>query len=181
MIFKDANLTVCSVSYNDLNYLEFQESILRNLASFDYKRLIINTSEKVEVGDFDRIHADKVIFIDVGTRHGSGAHGFALNFVFRHVETEYALLIDPDALLLQPGWDEVLAAELTGRTIAIGSPYSPEEKGLRYQDFPNGIIFFCKADPIKSLNLNWQTSLPWLIRKPLLDWAHTFPSFLVVE
>ncbi|HAV94012.1 MAG TPA: hypothetical protein DCW33_03985, partial [Proteobacteria bacterium] len=110
----------------------------------------------------------KAFSVDIGTLWGSDAHGRGVNMILENIDTEYGLLIDPDAVLLAPEWDRLLSRELSDGCIAIGSPYPPEYGKQRHQNFPNACIFFFKVAPLLELAIDWEPLFPQKYRNLLM-------------
>lgn len=168
-----SDLTVCTINYNTSRYIRFQDRILRSLAADGgYKRLILDTSPSSEIYALTGLPETDIASVDTGTRYGSETHGFGVNWLIEHANTEYALLIDPDAVLLRQNWDTLLKAELSDTCVAIGSPYNPNHGRRRHQDFPNAICFFFRVKPLQEIHVNWEPlSFRW--RKPLIRVVHS--------
>lgn len=168
-----SDLTVCTVNYNTSKYIRFQDRILRGLASNDgFKRIIVDTSSSSDLSLLSGLPETEIASIDTGTRYGSETHGFGVNWLIKHVNTEYALLIDPDAVLLLQNWDSLLKAELRDNCVAIGTPYNPLQSHFRHQDFPNAICFFFRVEPVCKMNINWEP-MPYRWRNLLSRVIHS--------
>lgn len=105
---------------------------------------------------------------------GSVSHGQGLDCLFEHMHTKYGLFIDPDCLMLLNGWDVLCKRELTGNTIAIGSPYH-SSRFVNYQGFPTAICTLFRTQPLKSIGVDWSAygispltrAFAWLWNTPL--------------
>jgi len=137
-----------------------------------YRRLILDTSPSSEERQLRLLPDSDIFRIDTGKRIGSETHGFGVNELIKRIETDYALIIDPDALLLCKDWDTILKAELTDQCIAIGTPYNPSHGRRRHQDFPNAICFFFRVAPLKAMKINWEP-LAFRWRLPLMRVVHS--------
>jgi hypothetical protein len=92
------------------------------------------------------------------SRAASYAHGEALNHLFSEIDTEFGLFVDPDCLVLMPGWDEIIVQALQS-AIAIGAPYHVR-KVTKYQDFPSPIFIAFRTEELRSLGADWT---PYLV------------------
>jgi len=152
--------TLCSLVYNNLDYLLYQEKICRKLAGKDYKRLIIDASP--EPVDFSALNLDNqsLQVIDgkwINKYSGSTAHGVAVNEMIRHIGTKYAIILDLDIVPLVKNWDLAMLNALENGLDAIGVPYNPLHKRRRIQNMPTVFFFAFNVRKIQNAKLNWGT------------------------
>jgi len=110
-------------------------------------------------GDAENLRAlpnTKVIDLDVGSRTGSDAHGYALNSFLEHINTEYAIFADPDTAVVCRNWDEVCLSALKPQEMiaAIGTPYGPLAVN-RFRHFPNVVFMAFHVDTLRKLKPNF--------------------------
>ena len=152
-----SNITVCSVSSNALAYLRFQDSVCRTIASDKaFHRLIAVTTDSTDVAAVYQLPNTDHFMVDMQSRKQGDAHGYGINLLMEKVKTEYALLIDPDAVLLLPNWDQLLIRELANSCILIGTPYDPNRGRMRYQNLPNAVCMFFKVESLKGMAIDWR-------------------------
>jgi hypothetical protein len=91
-----------------------------------------------------------------GARAGGGsyAHSAGLNMLLTQINTEYALLADPDCLVLAKGWDLALKGALTDRHIAIGTPRHGRYF-LGAQSFLSPVFVFFRAAAFHEIHADW--------------------------
>ena len=157
------SLTVCTVNCRTWKYVYFQDFTLRRLAANpSYKRLICNvTPGNDEAEVLSNLPNSCVYHVDIGKRIGSEAHGTALNSFLDRVDTEYALIADPDIAVLLPEWDTICFRALDKGVHAIGTPY-PRVAAGRYQGFPTAIFFLFRVEPVRRLRVDFRPEPYWL-------------------
>jgi len=157
------SLTVCSVNWHTWKYIYFQDHTFRKLATDrSFRRLICNVSPGSEEMDrLMRLPHTSVYDLDLKGLRGSDAHGTALNSLLPRLETEYAVIADPDTAALIDGWDSLCRNALDGRTVAIGTPY-PTHATRRFQEFPNAIFFYFHVDSVRRIDLDFRPESGWL-------------------
>lgn len=157
--------TLCSLVFNNSDYLFFQEKICRRLALYDYKRLILDSSENPdERKKLKKLNNSKIIDAAwVNNYSGSTAHGAAVNEMFRHVDTKYAIILDLDIVPLVKEWDKIILQELMNGCDAIGVPYNPLHGFRRIQNMPTVFFLAFEVEKLRGAKLDWRT-LPTPLR-----------------
>lgn len=154
--------TVCTVNYHTSKYIAFQDLTFRRLAKDKtFRRLIIDvTPGQPEAEGLRQLPYCEVVPLTLKGITGSESHGVGINAALSRVQTEYAVIADPDTAALMENWDHLCQSALTGRTIAIGTPYD-RELTIRYQNFPNAIFFFFKCDPFLKWKVDFRPMSYW--------------------
>ena len=171
-------LTLCTLNYYNSDYIEFQEKITRELAVNDYDRLIIDSSEDSQIEKLNTLKNTSVIekpFPKEVTL--SNAHGTGMNIIFDNIDTKYAILIDPDFVILQKDWDKIILDLLDNELDIVGVPYNPLHEDRRIQNFPNAIFFAFNVEKLKKLKLDWRPLNPTWLRDIVLRFQHYFPIY----
>lgn len=160
--------TLCSLVYNNAEYLYFQEKICRKTAKYDYKRLILNSSDNPdEMEKLKNLTSARIMDANwINNYSGSQAHGIAVNEMLKNIDTEFAVILDLDIVPLLPDWDEILLNKLKNGTDAIGVPYNPLHGKRRIQNMPTVFFFAFNVEKIKKANLDFRT-LPTSMRLKL--------------
>ena len=172
--------TLCSLVYNNSDYLFFQEKIARKLAKYDFQRLLIDSSEN----DYERKRLESLPdtkIVDgawINKYSGSQAHGVAVNEMVNHIDTEYAIIVDLDIVPLVPAWDEILLKYLNDGVDAIGVPYNPLHGRRRIQKMPTVFFFAFNVQKIRKAKLEWRT-LPTPIRLKIYRFYRKFNKYIL--
>ena len=150
-------LTVCTVNFYNRDYIYFQDYTYRKTAdNKDFKRIVCNvTPNNEEWEDLALLPNTTVFHTETNGLRGSESHGVGLNALIPKIDTEYAVLADPDTATLIRGWDSICHKQLKGDIVAIGTPY-PTHATDRYRNFPNPIFFFFKVEPVQSLMIDFR-------------------------
>lgn len=142
MASKMVQTTVFIVNFNSADFIKLTLYALKKLTCFPYQVHILDNGSELE--DYSKLQqicakANNVVL----DRHetdlrGSMAHGTALNYLTRRIETPYFSILDADATWLRKDWDRILMERLTGKIKVIGTqaPVGSE----KFQDFP---LMFC--------------------------------------
>src|SRR5262249_5309326 len=137
-----AAITIVSVNYKSTPYLS---PLLANLKAkaADPSALSILIVDNTNGRDAEIASAlaplerARLIPFDAGPVTGSRAHAKGLDFALTQVQTEYAVIVDPDIFVFKQGWDRLCVSELEKHgAFAIGAPY-PTWKVGKYHDFPS--------------------------------------------
>ncbi|HWP10036.1 MAG TPA: hypothetical protein VNN72_30040 [Polyangiaceae bacterium] len=151
-----AGITIVSVSYRSTSYLG---PLLENLRqkAIDPAALRIHVVDNTNGNDLDiarllaAVEGARLVPFDTGKARGSRAHALGLDFALRDVETEYAVIVDPDIHVFLHGWDRLCVAELERHgAFAIGAPY-PAWKVGKYHDFPSPPFCFLRVRSFREL------------------------------
>ena len=151
------SLSLLTVSYYSWDYIRFLSFTAENLAESGWKEWLIidNTPNEAQAELLSRLPRVRLLpkgltepCLSKAPRYQDGHsqdYACAVNQLYKHVETEYALLIDPDVAILRRSWDKILIDEMesTGYD-AIGAPYHPY-KWQKYAGYPCVIFLFMRA------------------------------------
>jgi len=151
------NLTVCTVNYYTEKYIYFQDYIFRELANNkDHRRLVCNVTPFNEGAEaLSLLPRTEVFYEDTSGLSGSESHGVGLNALISRIDTEYAVIADPDSVVLLKDWDTVCLETLDDQTVAIGTPYPPHAVN-RYQGYPNQIFIFFDVAAMRSMDIDFR-------------------------
>lgn len=152
-----AGITIVSVSFKSTSYLG---PLLENLCqkALDPTALRIHVVDNTNGNDPDIVRllssldGARLAPFDTGKARGSRAHALGLDFAFREVATEFAVIVDPDIHVFKKGWDRLCVSELERQSaFAIGAPY-PSWKVGKYHDFPSPPFCFFRVGPFRELD-----------------------------
>lgn len=172
--------TLCSLVYNNSDYLFFQEKVARKLAKYDFQRLLIDSSEDDdERKRLESLPDTKVVEgAWINKYSGSQAHGVAVNEMITHIDTEYAIILDLDIVPLVPEWDRILLKYLNDGVDAIGVPYNPLHSRRRVQKMPTVFFFAFNVKKIRDAKLDWRT-LPTPIRLKIYKFYRRLNKYIL--
>ncbi len=87
-------------------------------------------------------------------------HAKGLNAGLRDIRTRYLLILDPDCLIVRPGWMDDVLAHMAARGLAFfGVPYHPRGlTKLRY--FPCCVCLFIDCARVPVAELDWTPAPP---------------------
>ena len=152
-------ISVISVSWRSADFLHEMIGGLLALADQpDAIRLLIADNTNGDDPDLARLDFPDltILPVDVADTRMSVAHAIGLNTLLPHIETPFALIIDPDIAVFAPGWDTTLIAALDDpNTVAIGAPYPPWKLG-KYHDFPSPPFAFWRTESLMVLDPDWR-------------------------
>ena len=128
----NSDLTICTVSYESLDYLKLNVELVRTMNSnTSYRYLVVENSERDSlkrvhpgIGDIEIIqgppHRKKV--------HGSASyhHGEGLNLGLSNIKTRFLLVLDPDFYIILHNWIYKVISYMQNEDIGIlGVPWHP--------------------------------------------------------
>jgi hypothetical protein len=156
-----AAITIVSVSYRSSSYLA---PLLQNL--FDKARdraelrvLIVDNTNGADPelrGALSAVPSLTLVPFDTGPVKGSRAHAKGLDFAMSKLETEFAVVVDPDIFVFKDGWDRLCQSELARLSaFAMGAPY-PGWKVGKYHDFPSPPFCFFQSAALRELGVGWE-------------------------
>lgn len=168
-------LTVCTVNWFST---ELIESLFLNLNT---KAMFPEKIEYLVIDNTDGKDASVSCLMEMGLplkiyQHntkgetGSFAHASGLNFAMGILETEFALVVDPDVYVFKDNWDSFAVEELNSKGCsAIGTTYPRWQLG-KYHNFPNPVFCLFKTRDYKIFNADWT---PYS-RNPLVTFGNFF-------
>lgn len=155
------SITIISVGYGSWDYLRFLAFTAEKLAESGWKEwLLIDNSPGEAQADLlrslprarvlPRALALPCYEKAVKYEHGYGQdYACSVNALYRSVETEYTLLLDPDVAFVRKGWDRVLVEEMEVNGFdAVGGPYNPY-RWRKYQGLPSVAFLFVRTQLLK--------------------------------
>ena len=157
--------TICSMCFNNVDYLLYQEKIMRKLCYYDYKRIVINcNTESAETEKLKKLNKTEIIDAQwINNFSGSTAHGKSISLMTNNIETEYAIICDLDVVPLQNNWDKTLFDLVDNGNDTVGVPYNPLHQKRRIQNMPTVFFMAFKTDRLRKAKLYWET-LPTKLR-----------------
>lgn len=151
-------LTILIVNYNAAKFIEVSLFALEKLTKNPFCIFILdnNSSENDVYLLKNIIKNHKNVFLERKKTQfrGSAAHGAALNYLVKKVETPYFVILDADAIFLKKNWDETLISRINSRVKIVGT--QAPVGSLKPQDFPLmfGALFETKA--FQKLDIDFQ-------------------------
>ena len=146
--------TILVVNFNTSDFIGLMLKAFYKLTVTPYKVLICdNGSRNREILKLVKIAKDYDsvdLFFRNQSAPGSVGHGEALDFLVDKVNTPYFVIMDADATILYPRWDEILIRKLIGRYKLIGTP--PVKTGGKRADFPCVYTTMFDTKTFQSLN-----------------------------
>ncbi|NLH15591.1 MAG: hypothetical protein GX455_03325, partial [Phycisphaerae bacterium] len=79
------------------------------------------------------------------------------------IQTDFALIVDPDVHIFAPRWDSFCIESLKKwNAWAMGAPY-PRWKVGKYHDFPSPVFFFFRRELVNHIPIDWRpyNDCPW--------------------
>ena len=152
--------TVCVVNWHSVAYIRFLDFTLRCLAGdTGFRWLICNTeSDNTRASDLAQLTNAQVIYRNLDHLQSSVAHGTGFNEIVPHIQTEYALFMDPDSAVLASGWDTICLRELENHhdVVAIGAPYRVPVQPYRYGDYPTVFFVMYKTEFLQQPGIDFR-------------------------
>ncbi len=180
-MISEIELTLCTLNYYTSDYIIYQDKIVRLLDNTPFRRVILDTSERSEIGKLKDLPNTEV-YRKVFPKHlaFSQAHGYGMNLLMEKIKTKYAILIDPDFLILMKDWAKKIIKLLKDKYDIIGTPYNPLHKRRRIQNVPNAIFFAFKVEKLKSISPDWRP-LNVVLRRILYKIFYYFPKLNIFD
>ena len=153
-------ITVVTVNWYSGSYLAELFDNLRAKAhqSKDLAFLVVDNTTGQDgelqqlVGQVDT----RVVTPHVPPSKGSRGHAMALNHAMGLLDTEYALIVDPDVHVFAPDWEQFCLEQLARHdAVAIGAPYPPWKVG-KYHDFPSPPFCLFRVEALRQAALDWR-------------------------
>jgi hypothetical protein len=157
-----ARIAVLSVSWHSA---EFLRALCANLMAQAEQpnRIRFLIADNTNGGDPALAGLDvpglQIVPVDAGGERMSFAHAVGLNALFPLVDAPYTLVVDPDVIVFQPGWDTLAIGAVSDpdrpQVVAIGASYPPWKLG-KYHDFPSPPFAFWRTDALRALDPDWR-------------------------
>jgi hypothetical protein len=158
------NITIVTVNWYSVEYIEKLLANLHGKAARleKLKVLVMDNTNGSDLTTGRLSEASilcKIYPLNSGKLSGSRAHAFALNQAMKMLDTEFALIVDPDIHVFKNYWDTFFVNEIQHNdTVAIGAPFPPWKVG-KYHDFPSPPFCFFRTEAIKNMSSDW-TAFP---------------------
>lgn len=177
-------LTVCTVSFHSREYLELNLALTRSLnPSAPIAWLVIENTPHGADGRLDEesngfVVAEGVDASQTGKYGGSYHHGAALDKALLHINTRFALVLDPDFFIIRPGWAADVIEHMMANDLAFfGVPWHPRwYRKPRY--FPCVHCMFIDMDQVAKEDI---TFLPDLLNNPRPFTSGTWRNYMDVR
>ena len=111
-----ANLTIIILTYNSSHVIK---NCLSNLNCDKYKVVVVDNASKDNTVELVKADFPKVQLIQLAKNFG---YGRGNNVALRQVETEFALVLNPDALISEDSIDVVLQEIIVNEKVAVAGP-----------------------------------------------------------
>ncbi len=153
-------ITIITVNWYSVEYIEkLLDNLYRKASQPEkLKVLVIDNTNGADL-TVNRLSETRmpchIYPVNTGKLSGSRAHACALNQAMNLLDTEFALITDPDIYVFKKDWDTFCINEIRQQDIiAIGAPYPPWKVG-KYHDFPSPPFCFFNSETIRKLSNNW--------------------------
>lgn len=153
---KNPFLTILIVNFNSSEFVENALYALSRLTKNPYQVFIVDNNS--EMKDYKKLERIAGGYENVSLeRHetdlrGSMAHGTALNYLTKKVDTPYFSILDADATWLIKGWDNILIEKLNDTVKVIGT----ESGGAKPKDFPLMYTILFETKTFKELDIDFR-------------------------
>lgn len=146
----DADLTICSVSYNSAAHLAFNRRLVAHLNPGARIRWIVVENSPPDAewqvmpdpSDPDLTLLPPAARNPESLRPGSYQHGKALNEAVRMATTRWVLVLDPDFYIVRPNWHATVTTHMAERGLGyFGAPWHPRWY-TKFRYFPSVHCFF---------------------------------------
>lgn len=152
----EVHISILIVNFNSSDFVETSLYTISKLTENRWKAYILDNSSKAR--DYEKLkrvvgNYDNVILERRKTNlKGSIAHGRALNYLVRKVDTPYFSILDADATWLIKGWDNILISKINKSIKLIGT----QALGNKRKDFPLMYAIFFETETFNKLNINFE-------------------------
>lgn len=113
---QNQNLTIIILAYNSAHIIK---SCLENLNFEKYKVVVVDNASKDGTSEFVRKNFPQVKLIEIAK---NGGYGRGNNVALRQVTSEFALVLNPDAIILEKDIEAVLSEMKANENVAIAGP-----------------------------------------------------------
>ena len=148
--------SILIVNFNTSDFIDVALYAISKLTKYPYTVYILdNGSKRAEYNKLKRIcnHYEHVSLERWNTSlRGSLAHGTALNYLVKKVDTPFFSILDADAVWLIKDWDETLMKRITKKVKVIGTQAPP----MKYQDFPLMFAIFFESRTFMNLEVDFR-------------------------
>ncbi|MDD4761550.1 MAG: glycosyltransferase family 2 protein [Candidatus Pacebacteria bacterium] len=150
-------ISILIVNFNSSVFIANSLFLLKNISLHPYQVFILDNNSKTE--DWENLKKitseESNVFIErIKTNlSGSLAHGTALNYLAKKINTPFFSILDADAIWLKKNWDEILLNKIDEKTKIIGTQADGPSKP---QDFPLIYAAFLETETFKKLNIDFR-------------------------
>jgi len=123
----------------------------------DYKKYhseYIGSVDRNYINNIQSKYAYKIIDIITEDRSTNFRHGKALDELFKHFDSDYAMFIDCDVAMLTDNWDVKMMNKLVDNIVIIGCEY-PSYRSRKYRKFPNATFCMFKTAILKEIDISF--------------------------
>jgi glycosyltransferase involved in cell wall biosynthesis len=151
-------ITVVIVNYNSADFVDISLYSLSKLTKNPYQVIIRDNNSKA--ADYQKLltisskYQNVQVYRNDTNLTGSMAHGTALNFLVKKVNTKYFSILDADALWLIKDWDEILIKEIDQKTKVIGTQVTLDS--IKPKDFPLMFCILFETATFNKLNIDFR-------------------------
>ncbi|NTU98401.1 glycosyltransferase family 2 protein [Candidatus Falkowbacteria bacterium] len=148
--------TILTVNFNSADFIGINLYSLKKLTKNPYKVIILDNGS--DIADYEKLKAicsgyDNCFLERRETDlRGSIAHGDALNYLVKKVDTPYFSILDADAIWLKKDWDEILAKQMDEKVKIIGT--QAPAGSPKYQDFPWLFALYLESESFSKLDVD---------------------------
>jgi glycosyltransferase involved in cell wall biosynthesis len=178
---ENKQLTVLIANHNTSGFLELSLHAIHELTASSVAVLVHDDGS--DAGDVEALRELVERYPEVrvferppSQRGGSFAHGEALDFLFGHVESEYAAVLDADCTPLMRGWDEYLIGQLDERTKIVGSRLGEGGAINKPNDFPLPFLALFESETYRRLGISALPEDPAKGRDSCWEWRAKYTA-----
>lgn len=150
-------ISILIVNYNSSSFIKNSLSLFKKLTKNPYQVFILDNNSKIEDWrNLKRICQNKNnVFLERAETNlrGSIAHGTALNYLAKKIDTPFFSILDADAVWLKKNWDEILIKTIGEKIKIVGTQADSASKP---QDFPLIYAAFFESETFKKLNIDFR-------------------------
>lgn len=170
-------ITILTVNYNSADFLAMQLYAFFKLTKNQFQVYILDNNSKQK--DYMKLckvvhkYPNVVLKRRETNLKGSMAHGTALNWLIKKIDTPYFAIMDADCLWLQKNWDEIMIDKFTSKVKIIGTQ---ADGATMQKDFPQQYALFGESKAFQSLHIDFTPNekdpskdTSWMVRKSYFD------------
>ena len=144
------DLTLCSVSFHSGQHLAANYDLTRQING-DVRWLVAQNGPAEELPDFTivpgAVAPTRIAQGNQNIKIASYHHALGLNALLPHVQTRYAVFMDPDFFIVPPLETVLRYMEQNGLAF-FGAPYAIDPQKPRRQDFPCAFCMFVDTEKV---------------------------------
>ncbi|MFA6518492.1 MAG: glycosyltransferase [Candidatus Shapirobacteria bacterium] len=151
-------VTVFIVNYNSADFIDISLYALSKLSGYPYKVVIRDNNSNLrdyqKLVNICRKYPNTKVVRSHTPLRGSLAHGTALNYLCKNINTPYFSILDADAIWLIKNWDKILINKLNKKVKAIGTQVALDSN--KPKDFPIMFSILFETKTFKNLNIDFR-------------------------